>query len=158
MTLALLTAVSVSAQSRKGYKGQLHVSHVEVFSQAGEVHLKMRVAYNSDLLNRGEKLYVSPRLEKDGQICQFGAMVFDGMSRTVRVRDREVIVVADEGFGQLLFDIEYVSGYAGWMQDIDLRFFSEEVSQGQLLGKYTDTLFEGMLVPMKNGEWKMENE
>ncbi len=150
MMVALLTAAGAGAQESGGSKGQLHVSRVDVSAQEGEVHLRMRVSYSTDLLNRGEKLYVSPRLVKDGQVCQFGAMVFDGMSRKVRVRDREVIVVADEARGQLHFDIEYVSGYAGWMQDVDLCFFSEEVSQGKLLGRYSDTLFEGMLVPMKN--------
>ena len=149
LTLALLAALPANAKSRAREKGQLHVSRVEVFSQENKVHLAMRVAYSNDLLNRGEKLYVSPRLAKGDDSCLFSSMVFDGRSRKVLVREKEVIVVADEAHGQFYFDIEFTSTYQPWMQDISLRFLSEEVVKNSVRNAYIDTLYEGMLVPEK---------
>ena len=130
-------------------KGQVHISRVDLFSQEGKVHLSMRVAYSSDLLNRGEQLYVSPRLRSGSQMVTFSSMVFDGKSRKVRVRDSNAIVVMNENYGQFLFDIEFISTYEEWMQDVSLSFLSEEVMSGNLRQTYEDILQEGMLVVVK---------
>ena len=147
--LLLLTALPVSAKPRKGIKGQIHVSRVELFSQDGKTHLKMRVTYSTDLMNRGERMYVTPRLTAGGDMAMLASMVFDGKSRKVRVRDSEVIVVADSEYGHFHFDIEYLCSYYEWMQGVSLEFYSEEVTRGNVRNTYLDTLYEGMLIEVR---------
>ena len=147
--LLLLTALPVSAKLRKGIKGQIHISRVELYSQDDRVHLRMRVTYSTDLMNRGERMYVTPRLASGDDKMMLGTMLFDGKSRKVRVRDSEVIVVADSEYGHFHFDIEYLCSYYEWMQGVSLEFYSEEVTRGNVRNTYLDTLYEGMLIEVR---------
>ena len=135
------------------YKGQIHVSRVAVYQEQGKVRLTMRVTFSTDLLNRGEKLYVSPQLRRDNERTTFAPMVFDGKSRKWRVRNGNVIVVADEAYGNYHFDIDYVATYQEWMQGGALAFLSEEIVGSGVRNHFTDVVFDNLrIVPRQDGE------
>ena len=150
--MLLLSANSLMAQEWEGdptkvlYKGQLHVSRVKVYSEGDFIYLHMRFNYSSDLLNRGEKLYVSPQFRNGNEKMTLAPMVFDGKSKKWRVRGVEVIVIADEANGQLNFDIEYKSRYYDWLQGSSLCFASEEILNNKVRNHYLDSPFPELLI------------
>ena len=129
------------------YKGQVHVSRVLIYHDDAKVHIHMRITFSTDLLNRGEKLHVSPQLRKDENRNTFAPMVFDGKSKKWRVRNSDVIVGADEAYGQDHFDIEYIGNYHEWMQGADLCFLSEEIVAGGVRNHFTDFPFTNIHIP-----------
>ena len=139
------------------YKGQAHVSRVLLYRDGqGKVHLEMRVTYSTDLLNRGEKLYVSPQLRDGDERLTFAPMVFDGKSKRWRVRNSDVIVVADEAYGNFHFDIHYVGTYLQWMRGSSLAFLSEEIVSGGVRNHFTDLLFDNLQVPLRSEGEKIQ--
>ena len=139
LLISLLAVVTASAED--AYKGQIHISRVSMYHDGYQVHLKMRVAYSTDLLNRGETLYVSPLFGNGDNSQFFSAMVFNGKSRKWRVRNTDIIVVADNERGQFHFDIEYIGRYQEWMQGASLCFASEEVLNQVLRMHYMDCIY-----------------
>ena len=128
------------------YKGQIHVSRMSVYKEGEKVHLKMRVTYSTDLLNRGERLFVSPQIQNGTNRTTFAPMVFDGKSRKWRIRNENVIVVADEAYGQYVFDIEFVGTYHEWMRGCSLCFISEEVTGKNIRSHFTDCLYDDLRI------------
>ena len=139
LLITLLAAVCASAED--AYKGQIHISRVQLYQDGYQVHLQMRVTYSTDLLNRGETLYVSPLFANGDFTQSFSAMVFNGKSKKWRVRNTDIIVVADNERGQFHFDIEYIGRYQEWMQDASLCFSSEEVINQVLRMHYMDCVY-----------------
>ena len=150
LSLMLVAAASVYAQKPEEekilYKGQVHVSRMALSREDDRVHLTMRVAYSTDLLNRGETLYVTPRLTDGVSHAMFPGMVFNGQSKKWRVRGSDVIVVADEEKGNFYFDIELITRYADWMPGSSLCFASEEVINSQLTNHYLDCPFDNVTI------------
>jgi len=150
LSLMLLTAAGVYAQNPEKekilYKGQVHVSRMELSQADGRVHLNMRVTYSTDLLNRGETLYITPRLTDGMSHAMFPGLVFNGQSKKWRVRGSDVIVVADDAKGNFYFDIELITRYADWMPGSSLCFASEEVINSQLTNHYLDCPFDNVSI------------
>ena len=128
------------------YKGQIHVSRMSVYQEQGKVRLRMRVTFSTDLLNRGERLFVSPQIQNGTNRTTFAPMVFDGKSRKWRVRNGNVIVVADEAYGNYHFDIDYAAPYHEWMQGSSLCFISEEVTGKDIRHHFSDCLFDDVRI------------
>ena len=146
MLAAACCTIQAQDAVKELYKGQVHVSKVSVFQQDNRVHLRMRVTYSTDLLNRGETLYTAPVLQDRGYNQTFPAMVFNGKSKKWRVRNTDVIVVADDAYGHFHFDIEFSSRYEEWMQGASLCFASEEVLNNKLTNHYMDCVFNHVIV------------
>lgn len=122
--------------------GQLHVSRVSTYTKDGQSHLYMHFVYSSDILNNDQTLYVSPILKDDAHSYQLPAMVIDSQSKKVRFRDQDVIVVADEPYGNFIFEIDYIINYEPWMDEASLCFESKEFKQGEFQKEYLDCVVD----------------
>ena len=159
LIILLLTVVGLAnlqaqdqQEEKVAYKGQLHVSGVSFYEKENRMHLRMKVTYNTDLLNRGEMLYVTPVLRSDNEQQQFPSMEFDGQSRKLRVRNNDVIVVADESNGNFNFTITLSTRYHDWMQEASLCFLSEERNINGTVIHYDDCLFDHIEISSENKE------
>ena len=152
LTVVGLANLHAQEEEKLAFKGQLHVSGVSFYERADRVHLRMKVTYSTDLLNRGEMLYVTPVLRKGDEHQLFASMEFDGLSRQLRVRNNDVIVVADESNGNFNFTITLSTRYHEWMQGASLCFLSEERNLNGSIVHYDDCLYDSIEISSENKE------
>ena len=152
MAALLLMAMALPLRTRAaGELGQLHVSRVDAYVTDGVLHLTMRITYSSNLLNRGQTLRVSPSLRKGGDTCHLPPMLFNGQSRVTNHLDRDVLVVADDAYGNFHIDMEYQTRYYDWMDGASLCFTSELRQDDELIAMYEDCVFDRIVIGGKNG-------
>jgi hypothetical protein len=140
--LALFFSLPLMSQSQTKPFGKLTVRDSSLWETNDKLHMKLCYSYSTNLLNRGEKLYVSPVLSHEGQQALFPSLVFDGKSKKVLSGDRDVVVKAGKVYDQYLCEIEYINSYTDWMQNANLCFTSTVVAADGEKNNYVDCVYD----------------
>lgn len=130
------------SQSQTKPFGKLTVRDTSLWKVNDKLHMKLCYSFSTDLLNRSEKLYVSPVLGYEDQKAVFPAVIFDGKSKKVLSGDRDVIVTVGEVYDHFLLEIEYIYSYTDWMQNANLCFTSTIVAADGEKNEYFDCIYD----------------
>ena len=141
--LGIFLAIALHANAQVAYKGQIHVSDAQFSVKGTLLHVKMRVSYGKNLLNRGETLNFTPTLKTDADQQPLSSVVITGRGDTSGRQRGNFPVVRHNGRkkAEYYFNYDTTVPYYDWMQGASLYVESEERSAAGRGHVYEDCVY-----------------